>query len=49
VRAHPRQFVRPRDDEPLDTQVTDFIAGMTDRYAIDLYHKLFVPEPWVGA
>jgi len=26
--------------------VCDFIAGMTDRYALDLYHALFVPRPW---
>ena len=24
----------------------DFIAGMTDRYALDLYSQLFVPKPW---
>ncbi len=24
----------------------DFIAGMTDRYAISLYDKLFLPRPW---
>ena len=27
-------------------QVCDFVAGMTDRYALDLYQKLFLPEPW---
>lgn len=29
--------------------VCDYIAGMTDRYAIDLYEELFVPRVWVGA
>jgi len=24
----------------------DFLAGMTDRYALDLYDKLFLPRPW---
>ncbi|MEA2338453.1 MAG: Phosphohydrolase-associated domain, partial [Thermoanaerobaculia bacterium] len=24
-----------------------FIAGMTDRYAINLYERLFVPRAWV--
>lgn len=24
----------------------DFIAGMTDRYAIDLYSELFIPKAW---
>ncbi len=32
--------------DPLEISVTDFIAGMTDRYAINLYHRLFLPQPW---
>jgi dGTPase len=27
-------------------QVCDFIAGMTDRYALDLYADIFLPKPW---
>jgi len=27
-------------------QVCDFVAGMTDRYALDLYQKIFLPKPW---
>ena len=27
-------------------RVCDFIAGMTDRYAITLYTQLFMPRPW---
>lgn len=27
-------------------QVCDFIAGMTDRYALELYNHLFMPKPW---
>ena len=27
--------------------VCDFVAGMTDRYAIHLYEKLFLPKPWM--
>jgi len=26
--------------------VCDFIAGMTDRYALSLYEKIFLPRPW---
>ena len=26
--------------------VCDFIAGMTDRYALDLYANIFLPKPW---
>lgn len=32
-------------DEP-ETCVTDFISGMTDRYAFYLFEKLFLPLPW---
>jgi len=31
----------------LEQEVCDFIAGMTDRYALDLFHQLFVPSPWI--
>jgi dGTPase len=26
--------------------VCDFIAGMTDRYALSLYEHIFLPKPW---
>jgi dGTPase len=26
--------------------VCDFVAGMTDRYALDLYQNTFLPKPW---
>jgi dGTPase len=26
--------------------VCDFVAGMTDRYALALYQKIFLPKPW---
>lgn len=32
--------------DAIETSVADFIAGMTDRYAMNLYHKLFLPKPW---
>ena len=25
----------------------DFLAGMTDRYAVSLYEELFIPKPWI--
>jgi dGTPase len=31
-----------------DRAVIDFIAGMTDRYAISLFEEIAVPRPWVG-
>lgn len=34
-----------RETDPLKAAV-DFVAGMTDRYALSLYEKLFLPRPW---
>ncbi|MBE0575725.1 MAG: deoxyguanosinetriphosphate triphosphohydrolase [Desulfuromonadales bacterium] len=34
------------DNENIEIVVADFIAGMTDRYAMNLYQKLFFPQPW---
>ncbi len=33
--------------DTLERSVCDFLAGMTDRYAFNLYEKLFLPLPWV--
>lgn len=30
-----------------ERQVFDHIAGMTDRYALDLYTRIFLPRPWM--
>ena len=50
VRERPDQFLDPRTiaDEGLDVAAGDFVAGMTDRYAIDLFERLYIPKPWVG-
>lgn len=29
-----------------EEMVKDYIAGMTDRYAMNLYEELFIPKPW---
>ena len=31
----------------VDAAAMDFLAGMTDRFAINLYESLFIPRPWV--
>ena len=48
VRERPDEFLDRRtiDEEGLDAAVRDFIAGMTDRYAIRLFEELFIPKPW---
>jgi dGTPase len=35
------------DDQPKERIVCDFIASMTDRYAMNLYKKIFFPSPLV--
>jgi dGTPase len=49
VRQQPREFLDPRtiDAEGLDVAAQDFLAGMTDRYAVGLYEQLFIPKPWI--
>ncbi len=34
--------------EGLDAARRDFIAGMTDRYAVALFEELYIPRPWLG-
>jgi dGTPase len=57
ITAHPQEFFGPGaplpgsaaagpEVEPVDRLALDFIAGMTDRYAMNLYGKLFLPRPW---
>jgi dGTPase len=50
VREQPAEFLDPRTvaQEGVDAAVRDFIAGMTDRYAVALFERLFVPKPWAG-
>jgi dGTPase len=49
VRERPADFLDAGTitREGLDAAARDFLAGMTDRYAIRLYEDLFIPRPWV--
>jgi dGTPase len=40
------QEIKYQTDTPKERIVCDFVAGMTDRYALDLYSTLFFPKPW---
>ena len=48
--AHPDQIPsdlhRVRDTEGVERAVCDYIAGMTDNYAVDVYESLFIPRGW---
>jgi dGTPase len=46
VTTHPSEFFGDATEEPVEQLAIDFIAGMTDRYALKLYEKLFMPRPW---
>ncbi|MCW5198199.1 deoxyguanosinetriphosphate triphosphohydrolase [Desulfobulbus sp. F3] len=35
-----------KEEKRLHRLVCDFIAGMTDRYALGLYTQIFMPKPW---
>jgi dGTPase len=39
LRGNPR-------NEPTERRVADYIAGMTDRYAIQIFERFYVPGPW---
>lgn len=42
----PEIYRRNLVNEPVERCVCDFISGMTDRYAIDLFRELYVPTMW---
>ena len=50
VRERPDEFLDRRiiEAEGLDVAARDFLAGMTDRFAVTLYERLFIPKPWIG-
>jgi len=50
VRERPADLLDQRiiETEGLDVATKDFLAGMTDRFAVALYEQLFIPKPWVG-
>jgi len=44
----PKLYVRNLETDSVERCVCDYISGMTDRYAIDLYNELFIPRVWRG-
>ena len=36
-----------REQDGVQRAVCDYVAGMTDNYALEVYHELFVPRGWV--
>ena len=51
--ANPEEFWKfygktHRNSEQIERAVCDFIAGMTDSYAISIYEKIILPRGWQG-
>ncbi len=44
----PEFYYKNTANEPVERCVCDYIACMTDRYAIDLYKDLFIPKEWIA-
>jgi dGTPase len=42
----PEEFRGSRDSEPVQL-VVDYVAGMTDRFAIREFERLFIPKKWL--
>jgi dGTPase len=49
VRQRPEDFLdlRTVEKEGIDVAAQDFLAGMTDRYAVRLFEQLYIPKPWM--
>ena len=48
--VHPEEmpafFAQNAEREGVGRSVCDYISGMTDRYAIDLFRKIYIPDVW---
>ncbi len=44
----PPLYRRIAEEDGIKTSVADFISCMTDRYAVDLFRRLFIPDVWRG-
>lgn len=38
--------INARRSEPIERSVVDYIAGMTDRYALKIFSDIFIPRTW---
>ena len=42
----PREWSVIAPDGPVERRVADYVAGMTDRYAIQVFERLYIPGSW---
>ncbi|MFC2171043.1 deoxyguanosinetriphosphate triphosphohydrolase [Acidobacteriota bacterium] len=45
-RTDPSILPKWNEKEDLERRICDFVAGMTDRFALSLFSSLFIPKPW---
>jgi dGTPase len=49
---HPEQIpadlrrINAARQEPVERAVVDYVAGMTDRYALEIFKRIFIPRTW---
>ncbi|MGB9858094.1 MAG: deoxyguanosinetriphosphate triphosphohydrolase, partial [Dictyoglomaceae bacterium] len=43
---NPHKIPFPFSKEEKVVGIIDYIAGMTDRYAIELFEEIYIPKPW---
>ena len=46
VEKLPKQYLIHLEKDGKERVVCDYLSGMTDRYAIELYREIFIPEVW---
>jgi len=46
MRHPPEEALGDETGDPIERRVVDFVAGMTDEYALQLYERLLLPTPW---
>lgn len=46
--ALPQEFLDREERWGLQTTVIDYIAGLTDLFAISIFEKLFIPSKWIN-
>ena len=42
----PKEYLNISEKEGVERAVCDYIAGMTDTYALELYETIFIPKGW---
>jgi dGTPase len=42
----PREYREIAETQDVGRAVCDYISGMSDRYCVSMYERLFVPKSW---